>query len=190
MQLILIAGEAIGLVVGSLAAAFLLCWSLWYAFRLVLHPEWAVSAVLVLLVPILAGVLPKSPFVDMTLAFALVAAAPLWFAGRAWRGQIGSNLGDQRKPSVKPRAHQPVTSATPALSSRLYPAMTACICEARPPTRDEVHVLAARLWREGYAQYLGPQTAPASFAARRRLVRAATAALSGKPTVPLARPMV
>ena len=85
MQLILVVVEAIGLVVGSLAAAVLLCWPLWYALRLVLHPEWGVSVVLILLLLAFAGELPKSQFLDMTLALAVVAAVPLWFAGRAWR---------------------------------------------------------------------------------------------------------
>lgn len=183
MQLILIAAGAIGLVAGSLAAAALLCSFLWYAFRLVLHPEWAVSAVLILLVLALAGDLPKSPFLDMTLTFAVVAAVPLWFTGRAWRKQRERVLDSRRKLSVQPRTSEPFTPTETALWPRLYPAITACICEERPPTREEVRMVAARLWREGFAQRFGAQTVPASFAARRLLVRAATAALSGKAAV-------
>ena len=180
MQLILIVAGAIGLVVGSLAAAALLCWFLWYAFRLVLHPEWAVSAVLILLVLALVGELPKSQFLNMTLTFAVVAAVPLWFAGRTWRKQRGQAFDGRRKPPTELRPSEPIVPTVSALSPRRYPAITACICEERPPTREEVHMVAARLWREGFVQRFGAQTVPASFAARRRLVRAATAALSGK----------
>ena len=100
MQLILMVVEAIGLVVGSLAAAVLLCWFLWYAFRLVLHPEWAVSVVLMLLLLAFAGELPKSQFLDMTLTFAVVAAVPLWFAGRAWRKQRSAGF-EQPAPATR-----------------------------------------------------------------------------------------
>ena len=174
MQLILIVAGAIGLVVGSLAAAALLCWFLWYAFRLVLHPEWALSAVLILLVLALAGELPKSQLLDTTLTFAVVAAVPLWFAGRAWRKQRSQALDRQRKKPVELRLSEPITPTKAALSPRLYPAITACICEDRSPTRDEVHIVASRLWREGFAQRSGSQTAPVSFATRRVLLHAAT----------------
>lgn len=180
MQLVLILAGAIGLVVGSLAAAALLCWFLWYAFRLVLHPEWGASAILILLVLALGGELPISQFLDMTLAFAIVATLPLWFAGRTWRRLRKRVLNGGSKQSVDLRPSEPIAPTETVLSPRLYPAITACICEERSPTRDEVHVVASRLWREGFAQRFGSQTLPASFAARRVLLRAATAALSGR----------
>ncbi|QBM76635.1 hypothetical protein E2E30_13300 [Sphingomonas sp. AAP5] len=179
MQMILVMVGAIGLVVTSLLAAALLCWFLWYGFRLVLHPEWGAPAILTLLVLALLGELPTSEFLHMTLAFAVVAAAPLWFAGCAWRKQRRPVLDAQcEKRGIWPSA--PTAPAETVLSPRLYPAITACICEERPPTRDEIHVVASRLWREGFAQRFGSQTVPASFAARRVLLRAATAALGGK----------
>jgi hypothetical protein len=180
MQLILMAVEAIGLIVGSLASAVLLCWFLWYAFRLILHPEWGVSVVLMLLVLAFAGALPKSQFLEMTLMFTLVAALPLWFAGRAWRRECPQKLVRRSEQGAVPSPGKTIVPTEPVLSLRLYPAITACICEERPPTRDEIHVVASRLWREGFAQRFGKQTTPASFAARRMLVRAATAALSGR----------
>ena len=39
MQLILVVAGAVGLIVGSLALAALLCSFLWSAFRLMLHPD-------------------------------------------------------------------------------------------------------------------------------------------------------
>ncbi len=176
MQSILMVVEAIDLVVGSLVAAALLCWSLWHASRLVLHPKWAVCAVLMLLLLAFAGELPKSRFLDMTLTFAVVAAAPLWFAGREgpWR------LVKPPEQGVAPSPSKATAPTQTVLSPRLYPAITACICEDRSPTREEIHVVASRLWREGFARRFGSQTMPASFAARLMLVRAATAALSGR----------
>lgn len=85
MQTILMVAGAIGLTVGSLLAAALLCWLLWDVFRFVRHPEWAPSAVVVLLVLAVTGKLPHSEFLDMVLAFSVIAAVPLWIAGRAWR---------------------------------------------------------------------------------------------------------
>lgn len=180
MQLILMVVEAIGLIIGSLAAAVFLCWCLWYAFRLVLHPEWGTSIVLMLLLLAFPGDLPKSQFLDMTLTFAAVAAMPLWFAGRAWRKERPQNLVRPSEQAVAPSPSTAIASTETLLSPQLYPAITACICEERPPTREEIHVVASRLWREGFAQRFGKQTMPASFAARRALVRAATAALTGR----------
>lgn len=180
MQLILMVVEAIGLIVGSLAAAVLLCWFLWYSFRLVMHPEWGVSMVLMLLLLALAGELPKSQFLDITLTFVVVAAVPLWFAGRAWREEGRQHFAKPPEQDGAPSAGEAIAPTETAVSPRLYPAITACICEERPPTRDEIRVVASRLWREGFAQRFESQTIPVSFAARRTLVRAATAALSGQ----------
>ncbi|GHH25102.1 hypothetical protein GCM10008023_38050 [Sphingomonas glacialis] len=179
MPLILMVVEAIGLVIGSLTATVLLCWFLWCAFRLVRHPEWGASVILILLLLAFAGELPKSQFLNMTLMFAVLAAVPLWFAGRAWRKESVQQLVNSAEQGVAPSPREAIASTETVLSPRLYPAITACICEERPPTRDEIHVVASRLWREGFAQRFGSQTMPASFAARRVLVRAATAALSG-----------
>jgi len=180
MQLILMVLEAIGLTVGSLAAAVLLCWFLWYAFRLVLHPELGVSVVLILLLLAFAGEFPKSQFLDMTLTFAVVAAVPLWFAGRAWRKQRRQGSNSTRPQLVEPETSEVVIPPQSAQSPWSYPAITACIGQERYPTRDEIHLVASRLWREGLALRFGSQSAPASFAARRVLLRAAMTALSGR----------
>jgi hypothetical protein len=60
-----------------------------------------------------------------------------------------------------------------------YPAITACICETRRPNRDEIRVVATRIWREGFAIRFGERARAASFGVRRLLVRAALVALSG-----------
>lgn len=179
MQLILIFAGAIGLVAGSLLAAALLCSFLWYAFRLMLHPEWGAPAILTLLALALVGELPTSEFLHMVLAFAMIAAVPLWITGRDWRQQRRQALKFRREHS-ETRHRDQIELAETMLSPRLYPAITACIGEKRPPTRDEVHVVASRLWREGFAQRFGSQSVPPSFAARRVLLRVASAALNGE----------
>ena len=75
---------------------------------------------------------------------------------------------------------KPVLSPQAAPTLRMYPAITACIRDQRSPTRDEIRLVASRLWREGLALRFGPESAPANFAARRILLRAAVAALSGR----------
>ena len=47
MQIFLEIVESIGLIVGSVAAAIPLCWSLWRAFRLIRHPAWGPPIVVV-----------------------------------------------------------------------------------------------------------------------------------------------
>lgn len=175
MELILIAVEAIASTIGSLAAAGLLCWLLWYAFRLVSHPEWGAVAVLMLLGLALLGALPKSEFMKMTLMFAVIAAVPLWIAGRAWHRQCLQKPDE----SLVSNHDAPAAPMESAPLFDVYPAISACIRENRSPTRNEVHVVAARLWREGLAQRFGSPSQPASFAARRVVLRTARAALSG-----------
>ena len=85
MEAVLMMIEAVGSTVGSVAAAGLLCWLLWNLFRIVRHPEWASLAVLTLLALALFGKLPRSEFLTMVTMFTLVAAVPIWLAGRAWR---------------------------------------------------------------------------------------------------------
>lgn len=58
-----------------------------------------------------------------------------------------------------------------------YPAITACIGEARIPGRDEIRMVATRLWREGMA--LRPGSPVATFGVRKILIGAAIAALTG-----------
>jgi 4-amino-4-deoxy-L-arabinose transferase-like glycosyltransferase len=85
MPMILTVGESIGLIIGSLAAAVLLCFVVWRLFKLMRHPEWGPPLLLVLVALAVAGKLPHSEFLDMVIVFAALAAIPLWFEGRAWR---------------------------------------------------------------------------------------------------------
>lgn len=178
MEFILISVEAIVSTVGALAAAALLCWVLWHAFKLALHPEWAAAAVPMLLGLALVGALPASEFLKMTLMFAVIAAVPLWIAGRAWHGQSRQDLDGAPGQELVPDHDDPAEPTSAPLFD-LYPAISACIRENRSPTREEVHLVAARLWREGLAQRFGSPSQPASFAARRVTLRTARAVLSG-----------
>jgi hypothetical protein len=63
----------------------------------------------------------------------------------------------------------------------LYPALTGCIGEQRSPTRKELRLIAARLWREELARRLASPASTPGFAARRILWRAAWTALRGSP---------
>jgi hypothetical protein len=85
MQILLVIVESIGLIVGSVAAAILLCWFLWRTFRLIRHPAWGPPIVVVPVILWAANMLPRSDFLRMTLVFALLAAIPFWIEGRAWR---------------------------------------------------------------------------------------------------------
>jgi len=179
MELILIAVEAIASTVGALVAAALLCWSLWYAFRLVSHPEWSAVAVLMLLGLALLGKLPEGRFVKLTLMFSVIAAVPLWIAGRAWHRRSLLNPNGTREKGIVLDHDAPVAPGPSSPLFDVYPAISACIRENRSPTRNEVHVVAARLWREGLAQRFGQPSLPVSFAVRRVVLRTARAALTG-----------
>lgn len=85
MHMLLVIAESIGLIVGSAAAAILLCWSLWSLFRLIGHPAWGPPLVIVPIILWGADLLPSSDFLRLTLLFALLAAIPFWVEGRAWR---------------------------------------------------------------------------------------------------------
>lgn len=176
MRTILFIAEAVGSCLGSLTAGILSCWLLWAVFKLVRHPEWGPPLVAAPVVLALAGQLPKSEFLDMTLVFAAVAAIPFWSAGREWRA-AWLNRGEPVPATPRaPVRIEPVSDGTVAVSpDRRYPAIAACMCEGRRPARDEVKTVALRIWRESFAA----RNADASFATRRALMRAAKASLEG-----------
>lgn len=190
MQLILMAMGAVGLIVGSLIAATLFYWLLWRALAIVGHPQWASLVVVAVILLALFGELPRNQFTDMTVAFAGVAALPLWFAKPTARGARAGQLpgatgSDAELIALPPAPREGETRR------RIYPAITACISEDRNPSRSEVHLVASRLWREGLSQRYQPNGGRATFAARRALLRAAVAALVGRsgPADPRERPV-
>lgn len=92
MIMVQLAIESVGLVVGSLAVACVLCGLLWGLFRLVGHPAWGPPLVILLVPMALLGWLPRGEFLDFTLIFALIAALPFWVEGRAWRERHAPTL--------------------------------------------------------------------------------------------------
>lgn len=147
--------ESVGLILGSMAAGIFACWLLWSAFRMVRHPEWGPPLVLVPCALALTGHLRVSEFLAMALIFAAVAVIPFCAEGRAWRGRA--------------------RIATDATAYPRYPAIVACIGEARRPSPAELKRVAARMLREA-----SDAKAPtAGFAARRAVLRSAKAALAG-----------
>jgi hypothetical protein len=178
MRTFLFIVEPIVFSLGSLAAGIFSCWLLFAFFNLMRRPDWGPPLILVPVILALAGRLPDSEFVKMSLVFALVAAVPFWAVGREWRA-ARLNRGGQIAP-VAPAGPNPIKTVevddtTTAQPYRRYPAITACICESRPPSRDEVKKVAARIWRESFAV----RSPNASFALRRALLRAAKTSLNG-----------
>lgn len=85
MDMIVMVAESVCLIFGSLIAAVLLCMMLWYLLLPVRHPEFGALLIVTLVIVTLTVPLTHSPFIRMTLLFAMAGAVPLWFAGREWR---------------------------------------------------------------------------------------------------------
>ena len=71
-------------VIGGLAAALVTVAVLWSVFKLIRRPEWA-GPFVVLVTLSAAGGIPKNPFLQMMVFFAMVASAVVWHEGKAWR---------------------------------------------------------------------------------------------------------
>ena len=181
MQLVFIVIGASALVVGSLLAAALLCWILWSLCKVIRHPQWAAGAIAALVVLAILGELPRSQFLSLSLMFAALAASPMWSAGRAWRQRSIPRVANVHLRCVGPGKEKAQVSVENACPSRraMYPAIAACIGENRRPTRAETHIVASRLRQEGLGDRFSPHSSQKTFAARRALLRAANAALSG-----------
>jgi hypothetical protein len=85
MNMLDIAFEAITAVLGGLAAALVLTWLGWTAFKVVRHPEWGPPAMLVLLVAVSGGALRSSDFLRMVVLFSAIAGMLVWAEGGDWR---------------------------------------------------------------------------------------------------------
>ena len=182
LQLVFIVIGASALVVGSLLAAALLCWILWSLFKVMRHPQWAAGAIAALVVLAIVGELPRSQFLSLSLMFAALAASPMWSAGRSWRVRSVPRVANTHLRCVEPekaQAQVPVEKNACPSRRAMYPALAACIGENRRPTRAETHIVASRLRQEDLAGRFSPHSSQKTFAARRALLRAANAALSG-----------
>jgi hypothetical protein len=87
---------------------------------------------------------------------------------------------------LPPTAPSPFLGPTPLKRSRLGPifpeAVVRCINEARPPVRDEIEAVAAKIWSDvqaGGGTVRWRQLIPGSIR-HRRMIAAARAALSGQ----------
>jgi hypothetical protein len=85
MMVLQVIGEAVGLVVGSLAAATLFCWLCWNAFKVVRHPELGVPLCLAVVLAVCRNGLAGSPLLRLAWSYAALAAVVLWPLGLAWR---------------------------------------------------------------------------------------------------------
>jgi len=169
METFLIAVDALGLTIGSLAAAALLCWICCWLFELLGYANWGPLYVAITgVVGVVTG-LSHSLFVHMTLLFLVVMAGLFWIVN-SWRP-----LSD---PAGRPDHREPGGFSAPSserLDSRRgrYPTITSCIAEDRQPLREEIKLVAARMLRE---DVVGSGSDP-SFGARRSSLRAARIAL-------------
>ena len=173
MQTILLVAQSIGLAIGGLVGADALCWLLWQTGKLLRHPDWAAMVVVFLAGLAITGNLPRSDLLDMSLTFLAAAIIPLWLEGRTWRR--GRHARDDRQDGALAKSAQ--TIASRQRNTGPYPAISACLCSGMPPNRDEIRLVATRIWREAFQSRSESQTP--SFAIRRILIRAAKAALTG-----------
>jgi hypothetical protein len=169
----------IGLTLTSAAAGMFVCSALWYAFRLVRHPEWGPVLVVLPIVLALADKLPDSEFLRRSLVFAAIFAGPFSIAGLAWR--LGLRERDRATAGLEsdPRreSYTSIEKMSPSNGYARYPAITGCICEDRRPSPGEVKRVALRIWHEA----LVARGRTPTFRERRIVIRAARAALEGIP---------
>lgn len=165
--------ESIGLIIGSITAGILCSWLLWSVFKLVRHPELGPPLMLIPAALAVAGRLPASPFLVMTLIFSTLAVVPFCFEGIAWRKkELGRVAGPaSRRTDFVPGQH----SADPTAPHRRYPAITGCISEKRDPDARELKKVAARILMEG----LSSRQLGSGIAGKRAALRLATVALKG-----------
>jgi hypothetical protein len=177
MYMVFSIARSVGSIFASAMAGMLLCLALWYAFRLIRHPEWGPPLIIVPIALAFADGLPDSEFLRRSLVFAAILAGPFWIAGLAWRLGARERIPPVRRLDVDPRSTPSDGVDAAGASSRYarYPVITSCICENRRANPGEVKRVARRIWRETLAaSYPAPR-----FAEGRIALRAARAALEG-----------
>jgi hypothetical protein len=174
MHVVLIMAGSIGLMIGSMVAGVLACWLLWSAFKVARHPAWGPPLILIPVILALAGRLPTSPFLVMTLIFASLAIVPFCLEGIAWRKRecLGDSEHLARLASFAPIGRPP----DPKMPTRRYPAIIGCIGEGRTADPAELKKVAARILKEG----LGARQSRSSIAVKRAALRVAKVALEGR----------
>lgn len=72
---------------GGMVAAAVLSWLAWSMFKLVRYPELGVPAASAAIL-VVAGGVPHSPLVQMTLLFMVLTGLVVWSEGAAWRRRV------------------------------------------------------------------------------------------------------
>jgi hypothetical protein len=185
VHFIVTALDAILTVTGALIVASLGSILLWRVFRQFRHPEWSVFAISIVVALALVGRLPHDDFVRFALVFAIVAGLPLWIKSKAWYAFKNRKIPTRAIEVKWPPINNNGTRLTPnpvgpRESQWRYPLLTACIRDNRQPSRQEIHKLASRIWSESFSGGSKEQATSARFSTRRKLLRAATHALTGE----------
>jgi hypothetical protein len=176
MQTSLLVAQSISLAVGGLAGATVICWLLWQVCKLLHHPDWAALAIVFLAGLGVTGNLPHNDLLNLTLTFLAIAMIPLWIEGRTWRKGYRAPGGQSDVSSSV--ALESVRARGP-FDQTPYPAISACLSSGRRPSRDEIRLVATRIWREAFVARGDQMLQTPSFSSRRILVRTAIAALAG-----------
>lgn len=92
MWVLFMVAESICLIFGSLVCAVLLCFLSWRLADLIGHPE--ISGLIVAVAAIAALAIPftESPFLRLTMLFALGGVVPLWLTGRMRRAETKGKM--------------------------------------------------------------------------------------------------
>jgi hypothetical protein len=160
-----IIAETLGFTLASLATAALFSCVCWKMFSLVRHPQWAPPIVLVLLFAVFGTGVISAEFLRRTLGLAILAAFVLWALGR------GNDSRSGNRPVANVQADDPPSTTRRSIAPQIYPAIVACLSEARSPNQAEFRKVARRIRRESFP------ARQVDRALRRSISRAALAAL-------------
>ena len=157
--------EAVGYTLACLVAAALFNWCCWNVFKLFRLPEWGPPIGVIGLFAAFGESVASSEFLRRSVELATLGACILWSVGRDRK----RCMTDQ---PVNDDSANGLSSASSMVSEHsIYPAIAACMGEARSPSRAEIRKVAKRIRREIYPdQPLGPSL-------RRAITHLAMAAL-------------